>query len=244
MLRHLLKYDIRWTGRRMLPLYGLTIAVAAVLRLFGVINVTGAVHTVFQTGYSVLITAIYVMTVVAIDQGFRNMLGNQGYIYLTLPVGMSTHLWSKVISGLIWVILSTVVGIITLPIIYAPSGSGDISDVISVIHLDQDFARFAAYGAGFIVLTLLVIALGIMMIYAAETIGHLVKKHRTALGVTAFLVMFIIVVMISNKLFTLILDDNSSAGIFLMVGMSITAVLFAVLFLLTNYLLKRKIDLD
>ena len=81
------------------------------------------------------------------------------------------------------------------------------------------------------------------MIYAAETIGHLVRKYRALLSVAAFLVMFIIEVNITVKLFS-VPTDVHSVGIFLGVNIAITTAFFAVLFLITNYLLKNKIDLD
>lgn len=242
MLGHLLKYDIRWTGRRMLPLYGLIIAVTAAMRIMDLIKVGGPVSTLLQIGYVVLVTAIFVMTLVVIDRGIKNLLGDQGYLFLTLPVNTSTHRWSKIINGLLWVILSMITGFITI-IIMTPYESGEFFSLDSNLQWSSELTRYTVYGAGIIIWMLLALSLGILMIYAAETIGHLVRKYRALLSVAAFLVMFIIEVNITVKLFS-VPTDVHSVGIFLGVNIAITTAFFAVLFLITNYLLKNKIDLD
>ena len=58
------------------------------------------------------IAAIIMTLVVVIDRRFyKNFYGAEGYFTLSLPVKISTHIWSKVIASTVWMVITAFVGI-------------------------------------------------------------------------------------------------------------------------------------
>ena len=113
MLKKLLKYEFKATGR----VYGgLYLAILAVAVLMGVSFQIPAllVHTapiaVLMLVYLALGVAIAVMTVLSIIQRFtRNLLGREGYLMHTLPVSNAQLILAKLIPSIVWVLCSIVV---------------------------------------------------------------------------------------------------------------------------------------
>lgn len=66
--------------------------------------------------------------VMIITQFYHNVLGDEGYLTNTLPVGVDVILFSKLLSAMIWLCLSGVVGIIVLFITLATTaGASEFS---------------------------------------------------------------------------------------------------------------------
>ena len=113
MLKKLLKYEFKATGR----VYGgLYLAILAVAVLMGVSFQIPAPlgHTapiaVLMLVYMGLGVAIAVMTVLSIIQRFtRNLLGREGYLMHTLPVSNAQLILAKLIPSILWVLCSIVV---------------------------------------------------------------------------------------------------------------------------------------
>lgn len=87
MLGKLLKYELKATSRTFLPIYGALILVALGNRLFrmGNINLGFGLTTAILVG---LFVALGVLTLMVTIQRFnRNLLGDEGYLMFTLPVG-------------------------------------------------------------------------------------------------------------------------------------------------------------
>ena len=113
MLGKLLKQDFRATARIMLPLY----AAVPVLGLFTnlitrlcenqngfLIRAIGAlVSFVFSLS---LIAAVVTTVVLMILRFYRNLMTDEGYLMFTLPAGMHSLLWSKLITAALFFIFT------------------------------------------------------------------------------------------------------------------------------------------
>ena len=144
MLKKLLKYEFKATGR----VYGgLYLAILAVAVLMGVSFQIPAllVHTapiaVLMLVYMGLGVAIAVMTVLSIIQRFtRNLLGREGYLMHTLPVSNAQLILAKLIPSIVWVLCSIVVVLLSF-VLFSLFGTLNSAAVSEFFH------AFSRYGS-------------------------------------------------------------------------------------------------
>lgn len=130
MFKNLLKYEFKANGKVLLPAYGIGIAGSLVLRLLqwllgSVSPVAGSVmNEVFQGLVGIYAVALLVMSLgYVVIRFFRSMVGAEAYLTLTLPVKNTAHIWAKYISGLCFSVLGVGACLLTLQA-YSFSGFG------------------------------------------------------------------------------------------------------------------------
>ena len=115
MLRKLLKHEFRATGRTMLPLYLILLATSIGANF----STRGLLETDYQVldilggllvmAFAVAIVAVCVMSMVVMVQRFyKNLLQDEGYVMMTLPVSVHQQVWSKLIVSAVWFALTIV----------------------------------------------------------------------------------------------------------------------------------------
>jgi len=259
MLAKLMKYEIKATARLFLPLYAVLIIYAVINRLinpFYSLEIQGSFtfQTIFGTlsiiVYFILIVSVFVMTLIIIIQRFyKNLLGDEGYLMFTLPVKPWQHIISKLMTAMMWYILSAVFVL--------------LSNFISIKDIDLttllNLIKSSIFNASFLILPILILvqlASNTMMIYDAMTLGHLFQKHRLLASFAMYCVLYIIqqvlllilILPLSRGMFAFIIQSSTptpgqlnSFFIFLIIpGIIMTATHFAVI----NYILKRKLNLE
>lgn len=125
MLRKLIKYEFKATGRIFFPLYLALIIIAFIQRLFFQFNienmgsiVINILSLIVPSLFGAIVMAICVVTfVMTIQRFYKNMLGREGYLMFTLPVSVSKLIWSKLIVVMVWIILSVIVGSVAFMIV-------------------------------------------------------------------------------------------------------------------------------
>lgn len=263
MLGKLMKYEIKSTARLFLPLY-------VVLLIFAVLNkfinpfeamettVSFSIHSIFQalsiTVYFTLIVAIFVMTLfITIQRFYKNLLGDDGYLMFTLPVKTWQNVTSKLLTAIMWYILSAVAVISSIIVMVGPK---DFFEFLP--NITEAFRR--GFGnAGFIILPLFVLVQlihGTLMIYDAMALGHLFRKQKLlasfgmyiALYFITQIILVIVILSLGGSSFTSLIHSSEPTGtqILTFLGMiGVVAVLLSVAhFVLTNYILKNKLNLE
>lgn len=268
MLAKLIKYEIKATSRWFLPLY-LSILIFAFLNKLLIINpllnngsiaagnsflsiLRGIMSTLLMFVYVILLVGTFVATLIVVIQRFyKNLLGDEGYLMLTLPVNTWQHILSKLLVSMLWCILSVLVAICSILVIIPKENLPQLSDLLR--QLKELFGT-----SGSIMLFIFMILAPIMTIleiYSAISLGHLFKKHRLLLSFG----MYIAIDTITQFVWLLILSlvgyltsrpFNASFDIAVQVKnmMGTIIVLCAVFsvghFCLTSYLIKRKLNLE
>ena len=135
MLRKLMKYELKATGRVMLPLYLAVVALAAVLR--GLAVWSQALHYDAVTGFDpvrvllTLVTAAFFLALVAVPIAavvlmiirFKtNLLSDEGYVMFTLPVSSHKLVWSKLLTSAVWFIGAALADCLGVLILAAEEG--------------------------------------------------------------------------------------------------------------------------
>lgn len=269
MLGKLLKYEIKATARLFLPLY-LTILIVAVLNmLFLAVPDAGEKSLPFSNiaivismiVYVTLIVGLVLMTLIVLVQRFyKNLLGDEGYLMFTLPVPSWSHILSKLTVSMLWTVVSGIIAIFSVLLISANNISiQELYNGLSMV-LSQFRQYFGAYGylVGFeaVLLGLLTLASTILTIYAAIALGHLFSKYK----ILASFGMYIVLKTASQILMTLFasiffngfayrlgssfMPNTLQINNLLLVSIVYSALIAAGYFVLTNYILKKKLNLE
>ena len=230
MLKNLLKYEFRATGRTYGGLYlvWLLVALAMGISMRDEVwdNGSSQILAYLMFAYFAIGVAIGVVCIVTIIQRFtKNLLGREGYLMHTLPVHPEQLVASKLISSMVWVICSGVVGILSVLLMLVglcafedsktvingetiTTGWGDVLK-FSWKAIQSIGGEFRSELAWIIVLGLAGVAVLILCIYAACMIGHQFKQHFALVGIAAFVILNIV----QNRLVALLPYTNNTVGL-------------------------------
>lgn len=264
MLGKLIKYEFKATGRALLPLYGAVILLALINKFFlGDFFTTESVtlgsipQVIAMMVYVTTLIATFVVTFFVIIQRYRtNLLGDEGYLMNTLPVKAWQNITSKLIVACVWSVLSFVCAIVSIFILAYQKGL--FMSIITGIpeFIEVIFASASANGVLFGIEIVLIMIIGginsILMIYASLSIGSIFSKRKILASFGAFIVLN----MISNIIATFVqvpfaisfsrLNDVTFAKIngAILVTIILTAIFATAYFIISNYILNKKLNLE
>lgn len=204
MVGKLMKHEFRATGRTMLPVLGalLALAVLANLSFRGLETLDNSLLELPMIFAIVLfflgLFAAVVMAVVVMVQRFhKNLLGDEGYLTLTLPAGIHSQLWAKLLTATVWIVAAILLAAALF--------------LLTVLHLDhmssqalfvswpsaEEFRRALAevglrpwdlWRSGLLLAltALLGVMLNCLQFYAAMALGYCFNKNKLLLSVVFF----------------------------------------------------------
>ena len=275
MLGKLMKYEVRSCGRIFFPFYIVVLIFSIVASLF--INFDNYEHdfsVLYLVGFLVvfaLFVAAIVLTILLIVQRFnKSLLEDEGYLMFTLPVSQKTLVLSKFLTSLLFIILTSIVGMICISLVSVMFGY-KISDVIDIGYVLNNTGSIFSRNIGgilFYIFSYIVdYSTFILTIYLAITICHLPKlsKHKVLSGLVAMIVLTIIQSAIGGifdyfmtssrveaivNLDILFLNVDKLFGTILSVGsyeigiLILNVVIALALFFGTTTLLEKKLNLE
>jgi hypothetical protein len=266
MLGKLMKYEIKATGRTLIPLYIALLAFAAINKIFIGTGLTdklkgfGGIPVILSIfGYGCTMAAVFIVTFFVIIQRFyKNLLGDEGYLMNTLPVTTITNITSKISIATFWTIISGIVAVLSI-IIMAFTPSAFEQFFYEVFQaLSEGYSKFGIQI--YIVIIEVIIAIFIqfvkfiIMIYASISIGHLFNKHRILSSFGAFIILNLITTAISSAIgitFSFVgkplfgnLQSFTPIHLLLVSIILFNLVFFTAYFFITHYILKNKLNLE
>lgn len=266
MLGKLLKHEFRATARIMGPLY-LALMILAV-SANGSARILESSQNRFLSVLSGLILFLFCLAIIAlgvmtlvvmVNQFGKNLLGDEGYVTLTLPASVHEQVWSKLIVSTVWALISGLA--IFLAAIIAIFRVSYINDFINTIQriINQFTGYYALNGTAllleFLVLVIVSYLALCLQFYASMAVGHSFANYKRSLSVLFFFV-FLIVLQIFETfgLFSvkdvnwgnLSLQANGLKGTYLFLGISIiySVVIGAIFYFITTYMLKKHLNLE
>lgn len=269
MLGKLFKYEIKATARLFIPLYLTIVVFAAINRFFLTMPNIGDHSFSFQSlamalsmfVYATLMVGLVVMTLfVLIQRFYKNLLGDEGYLMFTLPVQAWKHILSKLVISMLWIIASGIIACCSILII--ASKNIHLPELFSKLAMayDQYVAYFGAssylISLEAFLLALLTLASTILSIYAAIALGHLFSKYKLLasfgmyilIKTAAEIIMAVFAAIFFNtQIFqpnTAFIPSDLLVNGMLLFSISFTGLFAAGYFYLTNYLLKKKLNLE
>ncbi|MDD3347959.1 hypothetical protein [Oscillibacter sp.] len=268
MLRKLLKHEFRATGRIMGPLYLvlLVTAVGANFSTRGLLEGDGwfldMLGGLLVIAFTVAIMGVCLMSLVLMVQRFyRNLLGDEGYVMMTLPVSIHQQIWSKLIVSAVWFAATFLAvclagGIMVYDVDFMKQFLKGLGELIQ--HITGYYAiNGAALAAELILLAFLSCCAMCLLFYAAMAAGHSFANRKSLLSVAFFFgfqfalqIISATVVNLLDKIgvFDLLPDWQLEglAGMHIAIWIGIAAVVLygAVFYFITAYCLKRHLNLE
>jgi len=281
MLGKLVKYEFKATARLFLLAYAVVIILAGLnaaviaARPRGTSSlaiVYSIMASLTMVVFAIAAIAVFVMTLVIIVVRCYRMLGDEGYLWFTLPVTPAQHIWAKLIPGFIWTVATTVVTAVSIGLVTWPAGwyQQIRPGWDSLVAKGYNPGAWVTLGVLFVFLALLV---QIVMAYASMAVGpNLVKSSRlggsvlayvifyTAMQVISLVVLGIVALMLKDVISSLVSAGMSGSTSFgpndlspaqathvgLVFGVLFGAeylVLAVASFLITRYFIGRKLNL-
>ena len=214
MLGKLLKYDFKASYRYLLVCYCvyIVLTVGFVLSVKGVDTASGVPGMILAFAFISLtflwigsIIGLVILTYILVIRRFYvNLVRDEGYLTLTLPVSTRMHMLSKLLSGLCFIVLTAVVLMAGMMIVAAGLGGANVWEELAQALRDffETFESF--YGALFFVNSVLNFIRGILLIYFSICVGQMFAKHKIWGAIGAYLGLLIVLelfVFIGSLLF-------------------------------------------
>ncbi len=274
MLGKLIKYEFKSTGKFMLLMYALLIALSSMMSVGLALNldeVFSALTDRFDIGGLIIRLFVFLVVVVfvilnfvvicgmffyAISRFKNNLLGDEGYLMHTIPVKVGDNILSKAIVSVIWTVTGFLVAVLSYFILFlgvvGTDIFGNVSEAFAMISWSNvNVFEFAAIMIEMCLTVLIAIVNIYFNIYASMAIGYSADTHRTAKSIGAF----ILLQMATNifEVFTLtpfqLLGTDTSflvGGIHISLWYAIIVNLVETVafYLITHYFLSKKLNLQ
>lgn len=280
MLLKLVKYDCRAMMKQFGLLWPAAIVVGLLTRFAmpSYINENGGLtftnpSTAAIIGLitlAVTIIAMFVLTVVFIVTRYnKSLLGDEGYLMHTLPVAPWQLVASKLICGMVTVLVSGVVAFVTVLLIATLSAAqlwnDEIWQLIRNAFLSD--AHFYLQSALYVVSFIAGVGQEILLLYASLSVGHLVSKGKVLISGIAYIAGSVSLSMIRSHLgvspsvssgvtssqtyvngvvgsVNVAIPDYATNMSNLVIRLAFTIVIGVICFAIANYILKRKLNLE
>ena len=260
MLIKLFKYEFKACGRTLFPLYFLAIVLSILLSLTMGRNVSEFLQGSLALLFTAICTAVAVVTLFTTIRRFsRNVLGDEGYLTMTLPVKSSSIIWAKLINSVLYVTFGSIVAMIAMLTI----GDGWqvflrwelYREIVNVIGMMGTYEWWALINL--LLIGLLSLVEPILMIYFSLAIAQLnfAYKYRSIISVVVFIILNIVLFNLFGLLTNIfpwssvIITPESMAGLRNQnIALTVTNIFnflnCAGCFLGTKYILKNKLNLQ
>lgn len=258
MLNKLLKYEFKSTARILIPSYILLITFSIVCRLFDMLSnkleILKTPTSLLYAFYVFLMIGIIVLTIIVILQQFyKNLLGDEGYLMFTIPVKPYKHIITKLLTAIVWTVSSIIVATISLAIlIIRPEIYNDLLSFLQSIPTN--------IWTTIICVIIIIIFSGIssiLMVYASISLGQLLTGHKIVGSIVAYLGLYIfnqiistIVIFILSYMYPGSFNNadimyNTSFIIALTVLISgVNLLIGSAYFFVINYIFNNKLNLE
>lgn len=273
MVKKLFKHEfLAWL--RVLPIiYGITLAIAAMLRIVVIFeNDSVYYHLVHGSAIAMFAIAMCVTvasgTVFAIQRFYKNLFTGEGYLTHTLPVTPANHLWVKVLTAVSFDIISLLVCLLAGIIVSIGDVFSEICKAAGYIlhHLSelipQEIAgHFACWTAEYILLLLISLFSSHFFIYLCICLGQLFRKNRALAAVGIYFGFYVIsqilgtvtmiILMVMAQLGTwdslleaIVAHPFASIHIFLSGCVVLIALVTLAYYWICHYVIRKKLNLE
>lgn len=277
MLGKLMKHEFRATGRIMLPLLGaeLLLSVLAGFSVRGLDRIENMsfLGVTYILTLAVFFLGLFALAVVAfvlmIQRFYKNLLRDEGYLAMTLPVSVDEQIWAKLLVSFVWFAAVTVLSTASMLVLVTIGSRMNIlrdmffdeqvREVIREITSHVGGGNLALFALEFVVLAFLGTCATCLRCYSALAIGHSAADHKMLLSFVAYFVIGMALSLLQNA-FTFGLLPNLDIEQLLMnvdtlegglrfahgamwAGVALSLLYSALFYFVTRWFLKNKLNL-
>lgn len=188
----LLKYEVKKDYKYYLGMYIIILLINIAVWIFGRNSLDGDFVLVVVSLTSIV---AYITTFTSVIKSYRNDLHeNTGYLLFTVPRTGNQILGSKLIVGMMWLIVTTI-ATISLSSICAIIRYG--MPAVPKLNISWDvIAKLIGYGGCTIIFILFMTAYLLLMIYFSITISKITLRNRKGGGAFGFLVFILLSILL------------------------------------------------
>ena len=235
----LLKYELAASSKVLVPIY-CAVLVIGVLTRFAVANKVDFESSSFSfyfemkgimefLCFSLLTAAVCISIVILTGRFKKSFFGSEAYLNFSLPVGVSNHLASKLVSCLIWGIACTAVGLVSS--LTAWNGWDDF-----LYWFEDESVWILRFGLGYIFW----LASVILLFFLAMCTGHIVPKFKRVVEILIVIVGLTIEGNVVSYVDNFSSSDAAGYFILFVVPIIFSAIWFAICYLI----LRFKLDIE
>ena len=275
MLGKLMKHEFRATARTMLPMFGVVLLLSLLANL-SFTRVAGAEDSPLEILFLLFIIAFFMglfamcilSLVVMIERFYKNLLGNEGYLTMTLPVNVHEILWSKLIVSFVWFLATGIVAVAAIFISVFTITYSEIGEVFRSMPPLRELLRMFFEESGitpweltsFMLQMLAMMILSSLIVclhfYAAMALGHSFSNNKVLLSIVFFIAIsfffqFVTALMgiYSDGFAVMVMAETSSSVMKALQSLSLGSMIYMlieglILYLLTTYCLKNRLNLS
>ena len=233
--------------------------------------IAGGIFTgIFTTLYVLTTVAMFVAVIISvITRFYKNMFGSEGYLMHTLPVKPWEHIVSKMLASSVWMLGSVIMTGVSIAVLLSqPEAFRGIAYIGGefIGFVQRSTISWTPVAVNTAIMFLMAIIGWQLPIYASICIGQLWGKHRV-LG--AFIAYFIsniatqivtsLAVVAPTVSFTRMATETQAAyydpemfiksafnyyNTVMLISIIITLAFMAAYFIISNYIIKNKLDLE
>lgn len=269
MLMKLMRHEFRATGRIMGPVFlallATSIGANVSLRfLFDVDHwLANLVGGLLMVAFVVAIIGVCMAAgILMIYRFYKNLLQDEGYVMLTLPVSIHQHIWTKLIVSAVWFAVTiAAVGLACLLAFGSIEGIVDFFQgfwklMREALHLSAaDMAHLAGVLLELLVLCFVACCASCLHFYGALAMGHSFPGHKLAWSVGAYLVSAFALQLLSGILMfplsQMNLDwyfdqmEHFAAVHIIMWGMILASAVYgAIFYAVTVWFMRNRLNLE
>lgn len=262
MLKKLIKYDIDFVNKFLIPFSIITILITILCRIcFEFLEVSFIFKILY---YTTVIVANGLIINLVINIIIRNILrfnqqlyGDESYLVHTLPVKRNQIVASKIISSSITTITSFLVAIGCLFIEYSAQLGDIIKQLLGILKTNYNMSE--AFTITIIIIYIFAMITWLLeMCYTASELGHRHNENKTALSfvyaITLYiitqvinLIALVVIALFNNNLLDILKTNNITPEalkplLILVIGLNITYVI--AYYLLATKLINKKLNVD
>lgn len=265
MLGKLIKHELKATSRLLVPLYIALLCISVINHFTFNYGAEEGVFAVI-TGFLFMIQSLFTVTIVIITiifmiaRFYKNFLSNEGYLMFTLPVSSHKLILSKLIVTLFWTFISALSVAISWFIVSVSANNINLFSFTmqTVQTLFEELNT--TFGFGWVTVFIQLVVLGILflvgnilLVYTSIAIGQLFKKYKLVISFVFYIVIRIIIQVLTvsgivGLEYTLGLNETiftaSNANIILLASIITGFIGCTIFYTATNYIFKRKLNLE
>ncbi|HKM22697.1 MAG TPA: hypothetical protein VJZ01_11745 [Lachnospiraceae bacterium] len=269
MLGKLLKHEWNATMKVLLPANVVIVLLTVLGRIMLGLNIFETDSEIVQM-IAVLCLILYILSLFAVCiactiyiavRFYKTVYTDEGYLLHTLPVTSTEIIWSKMMIGALWnLITSIVISVSVLLLVFgslSPGSFGEMMNELSKLISTYLGSVFTGWVVFTVFLSVLSCFYSTLWLFAAISFGQLISKHKVLGSFIGYAIGYIVAQIVATVAMTangltnqaMLLDESVDAVITYVnttfgISFVITLVFTVLYYFVTSYMMKRRLNLD
>lgn len=262
MLGTVIKHEWKSTWKMLAILNGLTVIMAILGRIGSIGHkfIPDLIQGLYITFYILAIAASSIVTMILlVIRFYRNIFTEQGYLTNTLPITTTEKLNGKLINFLIWNIINVCCIVLSIFIfvfradVFRELVHEGIPEMLKDMTNTMGFSSpvlLVLYWVGYFLVSTIS---SILMFYFCISIGCSFNKNKVLASVLTYVILHMVQVVVGVILILAVgaaddlMRDTNDFGILMIynnVNFILTGVMAAAYYLVTHYMMRKKLNLN